>query len=104
MTPAKMTFVALPSSLGPMTARTTDAVPIATIASIGQRSPRISRRNRPAEPRKFIDFSPGMPMFIMGPPPPGPRRCGGHPLDGCRTLVGAHAASSTLTCEYTISR
>ena len=50
---------------------TTDAIASTTMTAMGARSERISRRNLAADPRKFIDFSPGMPMFIIG---PGPRR------------------------------
>ena len=82
-----------------MTASVTDAIASTTMSASGARSERISRRNRPADPRKFIDFSTGMPMVIIGPPPPGPRRTGGMRCASAR----AHAASSTLTCEYTIS-
>jgi hypothetical protein len=80
-----MTFVALPSTFGPLTASATEAMPSSTTATSFHRSGRSTPSSRRPDSLKFSDFSPGMPM----PPPIGPMP----PPRGGRRRAGAGAFS-----------
>ena len=98
-TPAKIRFVAAPSSRGPSTARVTLTVARPMARTISGRSGRSVPSSRPAEPRKSSDFSVDMPLMKAA----GPRRApGGGPGPRCGT--GASPAPPSGACPPAVPR
>jgi len=93
-TPSKIRFVALPSSLGPITASVTDATANTMTSATGTRSGRSIRTNRAPDALKFIDFSPGMPAAPIHAPGPRPRA-------PCGSRAPAAGACGAFCCVLT---
>ena len=72
MPPRKMTSVASPRTLGPITTKTTLVTPSATTAITRDPSGLSRRKSRRTEGQKLIGFSAGMPIWPQGPRPKPP--------------------------------
>ena len=107
-TPSKMMLVASPSSLGPMTDRTTLTTAKATTRTTQRRSGRSSREQAPEGGAEVLRLRGGHAhararspaRHRAGRPGPGRTRSPRRPA----AWPAHHAASSSVTCERTISR